>query len=126
MRSRRSTSRPTLRQPIRFVRRLPTGNPKLSCTGIDVEVIIRPDLHVIVLLNHSLRVGVTGRFSFHTVCWDESASAEFPAASLAMLAADVCDCIALFQAGELAACDWTDIPEALAQLGPPMVRVSRR
>jgi hypothetical protein len=109
-------SKPLLNASIGFTRRLPTGLAAASSSGLAVEVLVRPDLRVVVLLVNSVRVGLTGRFSYGRVLWDQAPCAEFPDASMRILAADVCDVLGLFERRLIDPRSWTSIPEALAQL----------
>src|SRR5687767_10188556 len=86
-----------LNAAITFTRRIPTGLAAACSSGLAVEVLVRPDLRVVVLLVDSVRVGLTGRFSYGRILWDQAPCAEFPEASMRILAADICDVLGLFE-----------------------------
>ena len=108
---------PAFDRPIVFTRALPTGvSEALGHGGLCVEVRVRPDLRIVVLLAHCLRAGLTGRYARDRVIWDQAPSAEFPATAHAIIAADVCDALHLFRRGFIDPHRWTSHPAALAQL----------
>ena len=102
--------------PIVFRRCLPSGRREHQCTGIRVEVRVHPNLRVFVLDVPALLTTLSGAYSFGDVTWDQLPSVDFPAASLAMLAADVRDVLRLFRLREINPRAWTSSAEALAHL----------